>query len=377
MRAVWRPVSRELLSSDRPRATAGARPSPGIFGFSRGADRDRTGDLLTASQALSQLSYGPKGAQKLARSAAKRETFFTEISSGGRAPAGHCRVGPLPLRRSRSAPGENHNRSQQKQRGAEHRAARGGSGPRPGPRSLRAARGPRAPRLGRAIGASSTARKLGRGLAQRQVSSSSRPDRAVRRLSREPIGVCYLPSGGPTPSLRFRCRPRAAPGNPQHGPRPNNATASSRRSPRAAWPRCSAPRAPGSRASRRPSRSSASLPHLSEKKQFIGMFLDEARLSAHLSHSNCRAGLRHRRRRQHLLHRHGVRGRRRPEGASSSTASRRPAAARSKQPCLICAAHLRRPGLRARAARRERAAARTSCTATCRRPTCSSRATAR
>src|SRR4026207_1360650 len=29
------------------------------------------------------------------------------------------------------------------------------------------------------------------------------------------------------------------------------------------------------------------LPHLSEKKQFIGMFLDEARLSAKLSHSNC------------------------------------------------------------------------------------------
>jgi serine/threonine-protein kinase len=29
------------------------------------------------------------------------------------------------------------------------------------------------------------------------------------------------------------------------------------------------------------------LPHLSEKKQFIGMFLDEARVGAHLSHSNC------------------------------------------------------------------------------------------
>ncbi len=29
------------------------------------------------------------------------------------------------------------------------------------------------------------------------------------------------------------------------------------------------------------------LPHLAEKKQFMGMFLDEARLSAHLSHSNC------------------------------------------------------------------------------------------
>src|SRR5450432_4065254 len=29
------------------------------------------------------------------------------------------------------------------------------------------------------------------------------------------------------------------------------------------------------------------LPHLSEKKKFISMFLDEARTSAHLSHSNC------------------------------------------------------------------------------------------
>src|SRR3982751_1613096 len=29
------------------------------------------------------------------------------------------------------------------------------------------------------------------------------------------------------------------------------------------------------------------LPHLSEKKNFISMFLDEARLSAQLSHSNC------------------------------------------------------------------------------------------
>src|SRR5580698_250406 len=29
------------------------------------------------------------------------------------------------------------------------------------------------------------------------------------------------------------------------------------------------------------------LPHLSEKKKFISMFLDEARLSAHLLHSNC------------------------------------------------------------------------------------------
>src|SRR6266567_4869028 len=32
------------------------------------------------------------------------------------------------------------------------------------------------------------------------------------------------------------------------------------------------------------------LPHLSEKKKFISMFLDEARLSAQLSHSNCVKG---------------------------------------------------------------------------------------
>src|SRR5450432_2519668 len=31
-----------------------------MSGDFRGADRDRTGDLLTASQALSQLSYGPE-----------------------------------------------------------------------------------------------------------------------------------------------------------------------------------------------------------------------------------------------------------------------------------------------------------------------------
>src|ERR1700693_4333923 len=29
------------------------------------------------------------------------------------------------------------------------------------------------------------------------------------------------------------------------------------------------------------------LPNLSSKKKFISMFLDEARLSAHVSHSNC------------------------------------------------------------------------------------------
>ena len=56
------------------------------------------------------------------------------------------------------------------------------------------------------------------------------------------------------------------------------------------------------------------LPHLSEKKKFIAMFLDEARLSAAALALELRAGLRHRRRRQRLLHRHGVRRRREPEG---------------------------------------------------------------
>jgi hypothetical protein len=44
----------------------------------RGADRDRTGDLLTASQALSQLSYGPNGERSLTRDAGKRRALFVE-----------------------------------------------------------------------------------------------------------------------------------------------------------------------------------------------------------------------------------------------------------------------------------------------------------
>ena len=64
-------------------------------------------------------------------------------------------------------------------------------------------------------------------------------------------------------------------------------TASSRSSRRAAWPRCSAPRAQGLEGFKKQVAIKRVLPHLSEKKKFIAMFLDEARLSAHLSHSNC------------------------------------------------------------------------------------------
>ncbi len=50
-------VKTEYLSSTghRPKPTAFAGP------FFSGANRDRTGDLLLAKQALSQLSYGPRG----------------------------------------------------------------------------------------------------------------------------------------------------------------------------------------------------------------------------------------------------------------------------------------------------------------------------
>lgn len=46
------------------------KPPPRING---GADRDRTGDLLTASQALSQLSYSPNGSRVLPHARRKGE----------------------------------------------------------------------------------------------------------------------------------------------------------------------------------------------------------------------------------------------------------------------------------------------------------------
>ena len=46
------------LESSRERAPLVAMRSMGLGG-SGGASRDRTGDLLVANQALSQLSYGP------------------------------------------------------------------------------------------------------------------------------------------------------------------------------------------------------------------------------------------------------------------------------------------------------------------------------
>src|SRR6185437_5345727 len=49
-------------SDQEPGSTLARRPVPGswlLIPVAGGANRDRTGDLLLAKQALSQLSYGP------------------------------------------------------------------------------------------------------------------------------------------------------------------------------------------------------------------------------------------------------------------------------------------------------------------------------
>ncbi len=47
-------------------------------GFSGGADRDRTGGLLVANQALSQLSYSPKSSSQLSAVSYQPETLRAE-----------------------------------------------------------------------------------------------------------------------------------------------------------------------------------------------------------------------------------------------------------------------------------------------------------
>ena len=85
------------------------------------------------------------------------------------------------------------------------------------------------------------------------------------------------------------------------------------------------------------------LPHLTEKKQFIAMFLDEARAHRAPVALELRAGLRHRRRRQRLLHRHGVRRRRGPQGRHRAPKEARASAFPVEEACLICARDLRGP----------------------------------
>ncbi len=118
------------------------------------------------------------------------------------------------------------------------------------------------------------------------------------------------------------------------------------------------------------------LPHLSSKKKFISMFLDEARLSAQLSHSNCvqvfDIGVGD----NAYLHRHGVRRRGEPQGDHRAHQEERtglPGRGRG----LHLPRDLQGPRLRARAHGQQRRRRCTSSTATCRRRTCSSRSTAR
>ena len=66
------------------------------------------------------------------------------------------------------------------------------------------------------------------------------------------------------------------------------------------------------------------LPSLTKNKKFVAMFLDEARLSLVAAAREHRAGVRHRPHRGHVLHRHGVRRRRRPQGAARMAAPHQP-----------------------------------------------------
>ena len=117
------------------------------------------------------------------------------------------------------------------------------------------------------------------------------------------------------PFCRGDCASVPAP----HG-RPPAAAIPRPRAPRrrAAWPRSSSPRAPASRASRSRSPSSASPRPEREEAVHRDVPRRGAPLGAPLALER-RPGLRHRRRRQRLLHRDGVRRRRRPQGRSSST----------------------------------------------------------
>ena len=57
------PTSRRLRFRPSTGASRRATKPPSCRRFASGANRDRTGDLLLAKQALSQLSYGPAGAE--------------------------------------------------------------------------------------------------------------------------------------------------------------------------------------------------------------------------------------------------------------------------------------------------------------------------
>ena len=118
------------------------------------------------------------------------------------------------------------------------------------------------------------------------------------------------------------------------------------------------------------------LPHLSAKKKFISMFLDEARLSAQLSHSNCvqvfDIGVGDN---AYFIVMEFV------DGANLKAIIEHIKKTGRDFPVEAARLHrprdLQGPRVRARADRPATACRSTSSTATCRRPTCSSRSTAR
>ena len=112
------------------------------------------------------------------------------------------------------------------------------------------------------------------------------------------------------------------------------------------------------------------LPALTKNKKFVSMFLDEARLSLHLQHANIVQVFDIGHADDDVLHRHGVRRRRRPQGDDRVAPPQRQAAAPSAQTHLHHDGGLQGAGLRARARPTPRPASRSaSSTATSRRRT--------
>ena len=190
----------ESLADTSPRKTRlrGAFPS--------GANRDRTGDLLLAKQALSQLSYGPEALECRARSGSASGRY-DDLASAGMACA-HCALGRSACRARfrghpihRVFPGgiwgvaahitrATHSGASRQSRSSSstvsYRARRS-----PGPRS-------RSPSLGRAL------------------MPGDRPPRALRHrggLPRGPPGISLEGAADlvPDPRPRFRPRPRVGP----------------------------------------------------------------------------------------------------------------------------------------------------------------------
>ena len=155
------------------------------------------------------------------------------------------------------------------------------------------------------------------------------------------------------PSRRARSRRRPAspsrrPPRPAAPPRASRRGATTTSGPTssstgwrsAAWPRSSRRSGTGVEGFEKVVAVKRILPHLSDNKEFLDMFVDEAKMVAGLTHPNIVADLRPRPDREELLHRDGVRARPRPAHDHEARAGEGPADAPRPEPAR------REPGLR-------------------------------